>query len=232
MLKRTFYTAVGNFHKKSDGFGRTYPVVIVNRKEYMMDIQEMTVWTVLCWRLLDYQQLKSKYEALSQNAPVPTRTLESCVERLKTRGLIVSGSGETDSDALYDLLSGLYVAPLSESIPLRLATFLKLVLFKGVSWNKAKLLFARDQPSEREAQVIALSRQALLSTAELIKCVEVGATDISSDAKLMDALYAEPDTTCDNLPYMMQNAASRESVTMAIANLYLRKQIIFERIEA
>lgn len=232
MNKRTFYTAVGNFRKKSDGFGHTYPVVIVNRKEYMMDIQEMTVWTVLCWRLLDYHQLENKYEALSQNAPIPTRTLESCVERLKTRGLIVSGSGETDLDALYDLLSGLYVIPLSESIPLRLATFLKLVFFKGVSWNKANQLFARDQPNEREAQVIALSRQALLSTAELIKCVEVGVTDISSDSKLMDALYAEPDTTCDNIRYSMQNAVSRESVTLAIANLYLRKQIIFERVEA
>ena len=167
---------------------------------------------------------------LAKNSPTPTRTLESCVERLKTRGLIASGTGATDFDALYDLLSGLYVVPLSESMPLRLATFLKLVLLKGTPYNKAKVLFEKDNPNDREAQVMALSRQALLSTAELIKCVEVGAMDISTDCKLLNALYADTDTTCDNIRYMMQDVPSQAPVTMAVANLYLRKQIIFERV--
>lgn len=232
MNERTLYTAVGNFRKKTDGLGHTYPVVIVNRKEYIMDIQEMTVWTALCWRLLDYCHLERKYELLAQDAPLPTRTLQSCVERLKTRGLIAAGSGMTDFEALYDLLSGLYVVPISESLPLRVVTFLKLAVFKGTPLAKAKQLFVQDHPDDREAQVMALSRQALLSTAELIKCVEVGVSDISTDSKLMDALYADTDTTCDNIRYMMQNAASQEPVTLAVANLYLRKRIIFERIEA
>ena len=230
MNNRTFYTAVGNLRRKTEGFGQAYPVIVVNRQEYPMDIQEMTVWTVLCWRLLDYKQLENKYEMLAKNSPAPTRTLESCVERLKTRGLIASGSGATDFDALYDLLSGLYVVPLSESIPLRLATFLKLVVLKGTPCSKTKALFEKDTPNNQEAQIMALSRQALLSTAELIKCVEVGATDISTDCKLLNALYADTDTTCDNIRYMMQDVPSQASVTMAVANLYLRKQIIFERV--
>ncbi|MBQ5642578.1 MAG: hypothetical protein IIV13_02330 [Bacteroidaceae bacterium] len=230
MDNRTFYTAVGNLRRKTEGFGQAYPVIVVNRQEYAMDIQEMTVWTALCWRLLDFKQLENKYEMLAKSSPTPTRTLESCVERLKTRGLIASGSGATDFDALYDLLSGLYVVPLSESMPLRLATFLKLVLLKGTPYNKAKVLFEKDNPNDREAQVMALSRQALLSTAELIKCVEVGATDISTDCKLLNALYADTDTTCDNIRYMMQDVLSQAPVTMAVANLYLRKQIIFERV--
>ena len=96
--------------------------------------------------------------------------------------------------------------------------------------TKAKVLFEKDNPNDREAQVMALSRQALLSTAELIKCVEVGATDISTDCKLLNALYADTDTTCDNIRYMMQDVPSQAPVTMAVANLYLRKQIIFERV--
>ena len=95
-----------------------------------------------------------------------------------------------------------------------------------------KKLFCRDHPTVREAQIMRLSRQALLSTAELIKCVETGTTDISTDSKLMDALYADNDTTSDNIRYLMQNVPSKESVTLAVANLYLRKQIIFERLEA
>ena len=230
MNEHTFYTAVGNFRRKVESPGHTYPVIVVNRKEYMMDVQEMIVWTMLCWRLLNRQQLAQQYERLIKKAPTPSRTLGSCVERLRTRGLIVSGSGKTDLDALYDLLAGLYVVPLSESIPLRLVTFLKLRL-KGVPYANAKRLFCRDHPTAREAQIMRLSRQALLSTAELIKCVETGITDISTDSKLMDALYADNDTTSDNIRYLMQNVPSTVPVTLAIANLYLRKQIIFERLE-
>lgn len=77
---------------------------------------------------------------------------------------------------------------------------------------------------------MALSRQALLSTAELIKCVEVGVSDISSDEKLLDALYSDTDTTSDNIGDMMRGARYQVPVTMAVANLYLRKQIILERV--
>lgn len=98
--------------------------------------------------------------------------------------------------------------PISESIPLRAATFLKMVLLDGVSVSKAKLLFRRDRPNQREAQVLALS----------------------TDQKVMAALYNDDFTTCDNIRWEMMQAGSREDVTLAIANLYLRKQIIFERL--
>ena len=61
MNNRTFYTAVGNLRRKTERFGQAYPVIVVNRQEYPMDIQEMTVWTALCWRLLDFKQLENKY---------------------------------------------------------------------------------------------------------------------------------------------------------------------------
>ena len=142
----------------------------------------------------------------------------------------LEGTGETDFEALYALLGGLYVVPLSESLPLKLTAFLKLTVQKGVSVSKAKALFQRDHPNEQEAQVMALSRQALLSTAELIKCAELGVRDISTDEKLMDALYNDDDTTSDNIADMMLTAKSREQITAAVANLYLRKQIIFQRV--
>jgi len=156
--------------------------------------------------------------------------MENCLWRLESRGLVASGSGETDFDALYDLLNGLYVVPISTSLPLRLATFLKMLLLDGVPFATAKQIFQRDKPSEREAQVMALSRQALLSTAELIKCVELGVSDLSTDEKVMDALYNDEYTTCDNIGYAMRDSGSKIAVTMAVANLCMRKQIIFERV--
>ena len=52
----------------------------------------------------------------------------------------------------------------------------------------------------------------------------------STDVKLLDALYVDPDVTCDNLPDLMRGVTSRDSVMLAVANLYLRKQIILERV--
>lgn len=74
-----------------------------------------------------------------------------------------------------------------------------------------------------------MSRQALLSTAELIKCAEGGITDVSTEDKLMAALIDNDYTTSDSLPFEMLGAEQRIPVTIAVANLYLRKQIIFER---
>lgn len=44
-----------------------------------------------------------------------------------------------------------------------------------------------------------LSKQALLSTAEVIKCVEKDAYDLSSSTKIMDILYGDNETTSDNI---------------------------------
>ena len=231
MNTHTYYTALGHFRRRTTGLGRSYPVIIINQQEYDVDIQEMALWTALNWRLLDFPQVRAEYEKLEQDCVIPARrTLENCLGRLCTRGLVASGTGGTDFEALYDLLGGLYVSPLSESLPLRLAAFLKLTVLKGVSISKARELFQKDRPSEEEAQVMALSRQALLSTAELIKCAELGVRDISTDEKMMDALYNDEDTTSDNIADMMLTAKSRERITAAVANLYLRKQIIFQRV--
>ena len=222
MNTHTYYTAVGHFRRKTNALDQSYPVIIINQQEYCVDIQEMALWTALNWRLLDFSQIEAEYNKLDQDCIIPARrTLEDCLGRLCTRGLVASGTGETGFEALYDLLGGLYVTPLSASLPLRLATFLKLTVLKGVSISKARELFRRDRPNKQEAQVMALSRQALL---------EVGARDISTDEKLMDALYNDNDTTSDNIVDMMLTAESRERVTVAIANLYLRKQIIFQRV--
>lgn len=229
MKSSTYYTAVGHFRRAMDEAGRSYPVILVNQEEHLVDIQEMAVWTILNWRFLHYEQIEAKYDRMARDLPRFGRMLETCLNRLEMRGLIARGTGETDFEALYDLLGELYVTPISESLPLRLATFGKLLL-EGAPISKAKQLFRKDRPSVRETQVMALSRQALLSTAELIKCAEVGATDISTEEKLMDALIDNDYTTSDSIAFEMLTAEQRVPVTMAVANLYLRKQIIFERI--
>lgn len=223
-----YYTAVGRFRCESDGAGRSYPVILVNEKENVVDMQEMAVWAILSWRFLHLEQIEEKYNQMASDLPPARREIETCLNRLCVRGLIARGEGDTDFEALYDLLGELRVVPTSESLPRRLLAFV-LLLLKGVPFSKAKELFQKDRPSEREAQVMALSRQASLSTAELIKCVEVGASDISTDEKLMSVLIDNDYTNSDSIVFEMLQATQRIPVTMAVANLYLRKQIIFER---
>lgn len=225
----TYYAALGHFRRKTDGQGQTYPVILINQKEHIVDIQEMAVWTILNWRFLRLEQVEAKYEQMVKDLQPACRTLDVCLNRLETRGLIARGTGDTDFEALYDLLGELYVVPISESLSLRLLTFGKLLL-DGVPFALAKQLFQKDKPNEREAQVMALSRQALLSTAELIKCAEVGATDISTEEKLMDVLIDNDYTTSDSIAFEMLQAEQRVPITIAVANLYLRKQIVFERV--
>jgi len=230
-MRKTYYTAVGHFRRKTNADGQSYPVILNNQDEYLVDMQEMTVWTALNWRIADFAQLEKEYDRLSWDCGAPAyRTLHDCLRRLVTRGLVASGAGETDFEALYNLIGGLYVAPLSESLSLRVATFLKLVLLRGVPVSRAFSLFRRDRPSEAEARIMALTRQEPLSTAELIKCEELGVRDVSTGEKLMSALYDDDDTTSYNIPVRMRESKNAESVTMAVANLYLRKLIIFERV--
>jgi hypothetical protein len=105
-----------------------------------------------------------------------------------------------------------------------------MTLLGGAPVSQAVKLFQRDCPNGHEKQVMKLSRQALLSTAELTKCFERQVYDLSSDKKVMAALYDDDDTTCDSIGEIMRGAKHQQIVTEAVANLYLRKQIILERV--
>ena len=228
----TLYTAIGRFERKQhNGYGHSCPVIMLGKKEYMVDIQEMVVWTILNWRIVRKEEIGALYEEMIRKSAAPvTRSWESCVERLLVRGLLVSGSGETEYDALYDLVSSLYIIPTAACFPLRLVAFLKLVLVSHVPLSAARKLFRRDRRTPGEAEVMHLAKQALLSTAEIIKCLERDIRFLPDENSIMDSLYDDCDTTSDNISSLMKASPCTKDVTLAVANLYLRQQIIFERI--
>lgn len=228
MAEKTLYTALGHFRCRHDK-GRRYPVILMDHREFGMDPQEMTLWTALCWRLTDRQRTEDFYEQLSNGMELfPRRSFSDCLDRLVTRGLVAKGSGTTDFDALYDLLGGLYVVPVSSSLPLKVVTFLKL-LCSGTAPGAATALFRRDRRTEPERYIMTLSRCTPLSTAELVRCVECDVPSVTNSQQMLTLLYGDQETTSDNIVSEMRTAAVCQSVTAAVANLYLRKQIIFER---
>lgn len=224
------YTAVGRFQKKGCAGGMSCPVIFAGQQEYSVDLQEMMLWTILNRRILEAHELGELYRSKALEVGYDThRSWEDCLNRLHQRGLVVSGSGETGEDALYNLLSCLYVIPISNSTLLRLITFLKLTLINGKSFTVAKRVFHRQPMTDCEKQVYELSRQALLSTAEIIKCVDKKATKLTSGERILEILYDDEVTTSDNIASLVRCMDSRQPVILAVANLYLSQQIIFER---
>lgn len=173
MAIKTLYTAVGRFERRTNGCNRSCPIILLGGQEYMVDMQEMVIWSMLNWRILRWDDIAQEYEKLSTASGYCTeRSWEDCTNRLLTRGLLVSGSGETEYDALYDLLGSLSIIPTSGPFFLRLASFVKLTLLAHVPVSAARKLFQKDKRTKYETLVMRLAGQALLSTAEIIKCID------------------------------------------------------------
>ena len=223
MEQKTLYTAIGRLERETNGCGRSCPVIRLGGQPYMVDMQELVVWTALNWRISKWEDISFQCDRLASSmGSAVSRPWDACVNRLLTRGLLVSGCGETEYDALYDLLSSLGIIPTSGSALVRGVSFMKLV------HDRSEERFSRN--AETESRVMRLSRQALLSTAEIIKCVEQDVFSLPSERVLMEKVYGDSETTCQNIASLMKNSRSSQAVTLAVANLYLRQQIIFERI--
>lgn len=230
-MSRTLYTAVGRFEKQYEPDGEACPTIWLGQKEYGVDLQELMVWSSLNWRLLSHDKIGVYYTDLAQSAQYEcSRTWQDCLDRLLLRGLVVAGHGETDYDALYDLLAPLNIITTGGNLFTRLLSFLKLTVWDGVSIRAAKKVFAVDRRNSCEKQVMRLVSKTFLSTAEVIRCIELGILSLPSMDYLIEHLYHDADTTSDNIPYLVKASSSARPVILAVANLYLRQQLIFDRV--
>ena len=141
---KTLYTAVGIFKLKNQGKNNVYPTVILSGKECRLDVQEMMIWSALNWRITDDKQLHTYYsEQKKKSGVVFSRSYTDTLNRLIVRGLVASGRGENGEEALYDLISGLYIIPLYQSPFIRIISFLRMVFIFKLPYEKAKVLFER-----------------------------------------------------------------------------------------
>lgn len=227
---KKLYTAVGRMQFKKGDKDVRCPTVLLNDREYVLDIQEMMVWSLLNWRILSDDEIQALYENTAQETGYMThRPVMDCMKRLVQRGLVAEGEGELGADALFNLLSGLYVIPISESPFLRLISFIRLTVFEGIPYAVTKQIFRRDHRNRDEQKVMLLANQAILSTAEIIKCAELNTLEFRTEDELIDALYHDECTTSENISHSVRFLPQCRPVITSIANLYMRKQIIFER---
>lgn len=224
------YTAVGNSVLRGTLNGRRYPLVILNGKEYILDVQEMVLWGLFNWRILTVDEAEKFYDNKKKEYGIePSRSFDQCMHRLLQRGLIAEGSGNTDEEALYDLVSDLQVIPISDNLFLRTFSFVRLTIFGGVPYSVTKQIFNRDKRTDIEKKTYRLAKQARLSTAEIMKCIERNVLDFKSEEHMMETLYHDDVTTIDNIAEYARSMSSFRPVLKSVANLYLRRQISFGR---
>lgn len=227
---KKLYTAVGRMQFKGRNKDVRCPMVLLNNKEYILDIQEMMIWSLLNWRILSDDEIQTLYENKAKETGYMThRPVIDCMKRLVQRGLVAEGEGELGADALYNLLSGLYVVPISESPVLRLVSFVRLTVFEGIPYSVTKQIFRKDNRNSDEQKVMLLANQAILSTAEIIKCAELNTLEFRTEDELIDTLYHDECTTSENIAHSVRFLPQCRPVITSVANLYMRKQIIFER---
>lgn len=230
MMNTNLYTAVGKFHVRGSVGSMRCPLVTIGGREFILDMQEMMLWTVLNWRILTEDEIYLLYEKkIQETGFMSAQSAEECVRRLVQRGLIARGSGDTGEDALYDLLSELYVIPISENLFLRMISFIRKNRFSRLPYSVTKKIFSKDKRNDSEKKVMRLANRAILSTAEIIKCIDQNMLSFATDEDLLDVLYHDEYTTSDNIAYAVRSLPQCRPVITSIANLYLRKQIIFER---
>lgn len=227
---KMLYTAVGIFKLKNQGKNNVYPTVILSGNECRLDVQEMMIWSALNWRITDEKQLHTYYsEQEKKSGVVFSRSYTDTLNRLIVRGLVACGRGENGEEALYDLISGLYIIPLYQSPFIRIISFLRMVFIFKLPYEKAKVLFERDKKNKNERRIMKLAFSAPMSTAEIVKCIDKNIDFILNEDDVMEFLYDDKFTTSENIAESVRGLSSVRTVLTAVSNLYLRRQILFER---
>lgn len=227
---KMLYTAVGIFKLKNQGKNNVYPTVILSGEECRLDVQEMMIWSALNWRITDDKKLYTYYsEQAKKSGVVFSRSYNDTLNRLIVRGLVASGRGENGEEALYDLISGLYIIPLYQSPLIRIISFLRMVFIFKLPYEKAKVLFERDKKNKNERRIMKLAFSAPMSTAEIVKCIDKNIDFILNEDDVMEFLYDDKFTTSENIAESVRGLSSVRTVLTAVSNLYLRRQILFER---
>ena len=82
---KKLYTAVGRMQFKGRNRDMRCPMVLLNNKEYILDIQEMMIWSILNWRILSDDEIKTLYENKAQETGYMThRSAAECIRESET----------------------------------------------------------------------------------------------------------------------------------------------------
>lgn len=228
----TLYTAVGILRFQDSIKEHKTPTVINNRQEYGLTEEEFFLWSSLAFQIRQIHELQSAFsERLKKHHRSENIPIEPYLNRLLLRGLVVKGDGLTGVDALYRLLGELYISPLQDSFSVRLFTCIYLCMKKKLHTKELIHYLKKPTRTAIEDTVLQIAKKVQISTAELVTCVEQGIHPQNTE-QLLTQLYETSDATfrIRTLAQDIQFTHAGYPVLEAISNLYLNKQIAFEKL--
>lgn len=222
----TFYTAVGKYKMVKNGL----PTIITgDGRECALDAHELILWSSLAFRILNYDELREEFYKKERELHILGELdFDHYINRLTMRQLIASGRDCTGVDALYDLLGHLYAVSIPNHLLVKTCTFLKLFFSRKYTLKQAALVFHKEPVEPAEKQILALLKHQMLSTAELIQCVEKGSVSLKNSEELMNLIYRPDNRDCDSILTDGHFTDSQIPTLTAVANLYLKQQILFQ----
>ena len=221
----TFYAAVGqisNFWHNS-----RIPQVERHKEICELDPPEFIIWSSVIWNIYEYEELKKVFARRCEEIGiVPDFEFDYYLQRLEFRKLVKSGRGCTGITALYALLLDLYICPINCGFIENVIVFFRLLVRK-IPFSVAKHVFDKeDFETKEEHSVWQIANQSFLSVAEVITCVIKGIKKIDED-DIVEKIYGEEQDNNTIGAYAQINDDEHKVIT-AIAELYLKKKIIFE----
>lgn len=224
----TYFTALGRLITKEKS-GTVIPVVIKDGREYQLNPDELMIWISVHWNFLNQVDFEKEYNRRKNAERVFNDCSFNAVEkRLENRGLIKSGTDYLAADALYNLVSRLKIRPVRFSVWDKMKSCMYLYFKKGIPFAQCVSAYFVEKTTPNEKKVLTLSKTAQITAAEIIQCAEKNIESISSEEEVIDKLYYNPETTSDTIVIDSRFRQLKTDVLQAVANLYLKKKIVFE----
>ena len=224
----TYYTALGRMITKIEN-GTKIPIIVIEDSEYQMSIDELIIWGSLHWNFLVKDTLEKEYSRKKmKNRFFNDTSFEQTLRRLETRGLVVSGTDYLAADALYGLIGKLKIRPVRFALTDKLKSMAYLYFVQGVPFAKCYTAYFGTEITPNEKNVLRLSKKVGITASEIIKCAENDIKDIKSEDDIMDKVYSQEEATFETIAVQSRFSELKSDIVKAVANLYLKKKIIFE----
>lgn len=219
-----YFVTKGNLAVRN---GEPYVVADVDTKA--LSLSEFVLWTSLHWNVMNKESLKAEFDRrMKKYHMCGDVSFEQTLNRLKTRGLIVSKSDYLAVDALYNLVKNLYVVPLGTVNRFkRVIMFSYMFFIKGIPLDECREIMEDFNINDLEKQIVSFSKRFKVSSAELIRISDKDLWDIKSEDDIVPLAY-EKNEDMDSLGNFTRFSKDKTKVLEAIVNLYLKKQIIFK----
>lgn len=224
----TYYAALGRYELEKLRGGAQRPVLFKAGQEFGVTVKEYIVWNAVLWNILDYKALRADClrKAAQYGVGMNEEDFDGTLGRLVNRGLVACGQGYTGAAALYALLEDVFPSPVQLSPVRKLLGFLMLLL-RGYPFSVARHILDTEELDDNEQRVWKLICRQEMSTAEVIRCVDLGVRDVSTSAKVVAGIYKDG-VDYKNVGSHAQLSPRMYGVLAAVANLYLKRMVILE----